>query len=68
MPMTMGLDLLTLRAHLYKPFAVKFDELLSRMMLLGKRYTSMSAKNQHRRFASQTIADDYDVIRIVQKC
>ncbi len=61
-------DLPSLRAHLHKPFAVKLDEFLSCMMLLGKRYISMSAEDQHGRFAGQTIADDYDVIRIVQQC
>jgi len=64
----MVLDLPSLRAHLYKPFAVKLDELLSRMMLLDKGYISMFAEDQHGRSASQAIADDYDVIRIVQQC
>jgi len=64
----MGLNLPSLRAHLYKPFAVKLDELLPRMMLLGKGYISMSAEDQHGRSASQAIANDYDVIRIVQQC
>jgi len=66
--MPMVLDLLSLHAHLHKPFAVKLGELLPCMMLLGKRYTSMSAEDQHGRSASQAIADDYDVIRIVQQC
>ena len=63
--MAMAFDLLRLRAHLYKPFAVKLDEFLPRMMLLSKGYTSMSAVNQHGHSASQAIADDYDVIRIM---
>jgi len=65
MPMPMALNLPCLRAHFYKPFTIKFNELLSRMMLLGKRNISMSAKDHHRHPAGQAVADDYDVIRIM---
>ena len=68
MPIPMVLDLPSLHAHLHKPFAVKLDELLSRIMLFGKWYISMSAEDQHGRSAGQAIADDYDVIRIAQQC
>jgi len=64
----MVLDLASLRAYLYKPFAVKLNDLLSRMMLLGKRYISVSAKDQHWRSAGQAVTDDYDIIRIVPVC
>jgi len=63
--MPMVFDLSLLRTYLHKPFAVKLDELLPRMMLLSKRYIAMSAKDEHRNSAGQAVADDYDVIRIV---
>lgn len=66
--MAMVLDLLSLHAHFHKPFAVKLDELLSCMMLLGKGYISMSAEDQHGHSASQAIANDYGIICIVQQC
>ena len=64
----MALDLPSLHAYFHKPFAVKLDEFLPRMMLFDKRYISMFAEDQHGRSAGQAIADDYDVIRIVQQC
>lgn len=65
MPMPMVFNLSCLHAHLNKPFAVKLDELLPRMMLLGKWYISMSTENEHRRSARQAVANDYDVIRVM---
>jgi len=63
--MVMTFDLSSLHAHLNKPFAVKFDELLPCMMLLGKRYIAVSAEDQHRHSATQTVADDYDAILVM---
>ena len=61
----MGLDLPGPHAYLHKLFAVEFYELLSRMMLLIKRYVAMSVEDQHRNSATQAVADDYNVVRIV---
>lgn len=61
----MALNLSLPHAHLHKPFAVKSDELLPCMMLLGKRDLSVSAKNEHRRSARQAVADDYNVVCIM---
>jgi len=61
----MVLDLPSPYAHLYKSFTVKLDELLSRMMLLGKRYISMSTEDQHGRSAGQAITDDYNIVLIM---
>ena len=66
MPMVSYLSLP--HAHFHKPFAVKLYELLSRMMLFGKRYLSMPTKNQHRHSATQAVADDYNVVRIMPLC